>query len=313
MSYNTPVLFLIFNRPEITERVFNQLKKLQPKHLYIAADGPRADKESEVDKCNAARQIVLDHIDWDCEVKTLLRDTNLGCGKAVSEAITWFFEQVDEGIILEDDCLPHPSFFNYCSNLLEKYRENQAVMMICGTSYQPKALDKNSYYFSKYPHVWAWATWRSAWARYNRDISSENPDTITGVLNNTFTNPRECRFWQDNLNHILNGLDTWDYQLMYWMWKNNAVCATPWKNMIANIGFGPDATHTFDQKSNQASMQQHDMVQIIHPANVAVHKGADTYERYNVLITPLKQLIWNKVRSKLNKAFNINSPVKNKS
>ena len=168
---DTPLLFIIFNRPDVTLRVFNELKKQKPKYLFIAADGPRAGFEDDIDKCKRVREVVLNEIDWDCEVKTLFRDLNLGCGHAVSGAIDWFFENVEKGIILEDDCLPNKSFFYFCENLLESYKENDEVFAISGANFQDKKIGKASYFFSKYLYVWGWATWRRAWENYDFDLS----------------------------------------------------------------------------------------------------------------------------------------------
>ena len=151
MSFNTPILFLIFNRPDTTQIVFEEIKKQKPKYLFVAADGVRSHIIEDMEKCKDTRNLVLKGIDWDCEVKTLFRDENLGCGVAVSEAITWFFENVEQGIILEDDCLPHPSFFGYCETLLEKYNDNENVYVISGDNFQNgKQTGNASYFFSNY-------------------------------------------------------------------------------------------------------------------------------------------------------------------
>ena len=135
-TFSTPILFLIFNRPDVTKCVFEEIRKQKPQYLYLAADGPRANKPGEYEKCILAREVVLEGIDWNCELKTLYRDENLGCGKAVSEAITWFFEHVEEGIILEDDCLPNNSFFTFCSELLDRFRTTDKIMHISGNNFQ---------------------------------------------------------------------------------------------------------------------------------------------------------------------------------
>ena len=160
---STPVLFLIFNRPELTEKVFQKIQDAQPKYLFVAADGPRDNKYGEKDLCEKTRAVVLENITWECEVKTLFRTENLGCRTAVSSAINWFFENVEEGIILEDDTVPDNSFFSYCQALLEKYRNHEQIMMITGDNFQDGIKRGNgSYYFSRYVHIWGWASWRRA-------------------------------------------------------------------------------------------------------------------------------------------------------
>ncbi|MGY3211654.1 nucleotide-diphospho-sugar transferase [Mucilaginibacter sp. HD30] len=292
---STPILLLLFNRPEATAQVFDQIRSHKPKKLFIAADGPRQDNAEDAVNCRLAREAV-ETIDWDCEVATLYHDVNLGCGRAPATAITWFFNHVDAGIILEDDCLPNDSFFGYCEMLLDKYTNEPQVMMICGTSYQPKALTSDSYYFSRYPHAWGWATWKRAWANYSFELIKDGEVERLAALGKVFTTRREVRLWRNNLRMIDNGLDAWDYQWMYWMWKNNGVCIVPWKNMVANIGFGQNATHTTDQYSVQSKMQRYDLTEIRHPTAIAVNKQADKYERYHILLDPTLRFYTNRIK-----------------
>src|SRR5262249_47548369 len=162
-----PVLFLVFNRPETTARVMEAIRAAGPERLYVAADGPRDSKTGEAEHCAEVRQLAM-NVDWPCDVRTLFRDRNLGCRRAVSSAITWFFEQEPEGIILEDDCLPSFDFFPYCAELLERYRDDERVMAICGSAYADVSSDyPHSYYFSYYADMWGWATWRRAWLHYD--------------------------------------------------------------------------------------------------------------------------------------------------
>ena len=284
-SFNQPILLIIFNRPDATAQVFEQIRLNKPKKLFIAADGPRQGNVNDAENCKLAREAVAT-IDWDCEVETLYHDTNLGCGRAPATAITWFFNNVEAGIILEDDCLPNNSFFDYCETLLHKYANESRVMMICGTSYQPKALTDDSYYFSRYPHAWGWATWRRAWEHYNFELTNDSEEERLTALKRVFATPREVKLWRNNLRMIDSGLDAWDYQWMYWMWKNNGFCIVPWKNMVANIGFGQNATHTLDERSSQSKMQRHDLIEIHHPSAIAVNEQADKYERYHILLDP---------------------------
>ncbi|MDB4926962.1 nucleotide-diphospho-sugar transferase [Mucilaginibacter sp.] len=287
MPVNTPVLFLVFNRPQLTASVFEAIKKARPTQLFIAADGPRKDK-NEDNLCTQVR-LIATQVDWPCEVHTLFREENLGCGKAVSEAITWFFDHVEQGIILEDDCLPNESFFDFCEVMLKRYQNDTHIMMISGTSYQPTPLNSNSYYISKYVHVWGWATWRRAWKLYSFELKGFNKNACTKMLKRTFPIERERVLWLSNFSHILNGFDTWDYQWMYCIWNNSGVCVIPWRNMISNIGFGPDATHTLSENSTHAKMKQFDLLNVIHPQNTLPDNGADRFMRYNVIIdSPFK-------------------------
>lgn len=169
-QFDTPILLIIFKRPDTTQIVFDQLRKVKPKTLYVFADGPRKNRIGEEEKCKLAREII-ESVDWECNIKKNYNEENLGCKKAVSNAITWFFENEEQGIILEDDVVPNKSFFNFTSSLLEHYRYNSKVMYISGNNFLGNKTNVNgSYYFSIYPHIWGWATWRRAWKLFDRDI-----------------------------------------------------------------------------------------------------------------------------------------------
>ena len=233
---DTPILFLIFNRPETEQRVFEVIKKIKPAELYIAADGPRKGKESENEKCLRARKIIDNGIDWKCNVHKLYRVENLGCKIAVSSAIDWFFDNVDEGIILEDDCLPDPSFFAYCSELLKKYRYESNVMHIGSNNFQDGInRGDGSYYFSKYSHIWGWATWGRAWKKYSINTIVDRERYLNSV-NTKFSNILEKIYWESLfwcVNHNL--LNTWDIQWLFSIWLNNGICISPNKNLVINI------------------------------------------------------------------------------
>ncbi len=291
-----PVLFLIFNRPDTTREVFETIRRQKPTLLFVAADGPRTNVPDDVALCNAARSIIS-KVDWECEVKTLFSEKNMGCGLAPATGITWFFEHVDEGIILEDDCIPNDSFFEYCGTLLGRYRDSEEVMMICGTSYQPRPLNRDTYYFSKYPHVWGWASWKRAWAGYNFVLDAEPEAARTAVIKATFKNSREQQFWENNFRMIIKGLDAWDYQWMYWVWKKGGVCVVPWQNLVANIGFGSHGTHTLDRSSSQAQMAQFDIPVIRHPRRIVINRKADIYERNQILVGSDLTYYLRKIRS----------------
>jgi hypothetical protein len=249
--FDTPILFLIFNRPETTALVFEQIKKVRPTYLFIAADGPRSNRTGEADLCKASRDIVLEGIDWDCELKTLLREENLGCGKAVSEAIVWFFEHVEEGIILEDDCLPDLSFFSFCSQLLEKYRHDERIMSIGGTNMGYILPGNNSYGFSRYMNMWGWATWKRsmAWVDYDmnhwKKVSSRNWFLYKRTKNRFGLDISWIRFWKNCFDMTASGqIDTWDYQWIFSHLLLKKKSIFPADNLIINLGFGPHATHT---------------------------------------------------------------------
>lgn len=246
----TPILFLLFNRKNTAVQVFTEIKKVQPKHLYIAADGGRDEAEHQI--CLDVRESILSMIDWECDVHTNFREENAGCGKNVSEAITWFFEHVEEGIILEDDCLPSPSFFFFCQENLEKHRNNETILSINGTCLEEDKLNHMlSYRLTKYPLIWGWATWRRAWKHYRFEIDSSN--NLQQNLNLLF-NQDEGKFWNSILIQLQqNKIDTWDYQWCFSVWSNNGSSIQPNLNLVSNIGFDKFATHT---KSDPLGLSQ---------------------------------------------------------
>jgi hypothetical protein len=247
--------------------------------LYVAADGPRTGKPGEDEQCIITRKLVMNGIDWDCKVVTLFRDKNLGCGKAVSEAITWFFENVEEGIILEDDCLPEKSFFTLCENLLDKYRNNEQVMHIGGSNFQNgNNTTAKSYYFSNYIHIWGWATWRRAWKSYQLNIPAAIDDKFQYLLKLKFSNSFERAFWQNSFETVGQGkIDTWDTQWIYNIYNNSGIGITPTVNLVSNIGFGDNATHTTSFNSDVAEVPLQTITEIKHPAKIRINKKADNY------------------------------------
>ena len=249
--FNTPILFLIFNRPETTAPVFEQIKKLRPKYLYVAADGPRDNKPGEAEECSAARAIVLEGIDWDCEVKTFLRAENAGCRKAVSEAIAWFFEQEEQGIILEDDCLPHQSFFPYCEQLLIRYKHDSTVISIGGTNLGYDFENDDSYGFSRFMNMWGWATWRRSVQLVDYDMNRWKKMTFKKLFlfsrlkNKQAIDINWINYWKNYFDITASGkLNTWDYQWIFAQLYHKKISIFPSHNLVKNIGFTDKATHT---------------------------------------------------------------------
>jgi ADP-heptose:LPS heptosyltransferase len=276
---HTPVLFIIFNRPDVTALVFDEIRKAQPSRLFVAADGPRANRPMDEVLCKEARAIIS-QVDWPCEVKTLFREQNLGCGHAVSSAISWFFSQVEEGIILEDDCLPHPTFFTYCQDLLEYYRNDTKVMHIGGVNFQNghKRGDA-SYYFSGVAHVWGWASWRRAWDLYNFNVSDFYTFVRDEKIYEYFPNEKLAMHWLDHFKSMYyHKIDTWDHQWSYAVLNNHGVSVIPNTNLISNIGFREDATHTSSSNSVYAYAKTYPIARpLVHPQTIEVNKEADFY------------------------------------
>lgn len=239
--FKTPILFIIFNRQDTAIRVFEKIREVKPLYLYIAADGPRHEKEGESSLCEYTRNSILSLIDWECEVKTLFRDENLGCGLSVSQAITWFFDNVEEGIILEDDCLPDLSFFYFCEILLSKYKDDCSIGMISGFSVLNS--QKDYYFYNPFASIWGWATWSRAWNGYNLNV------TVMDCLEfNKISNSIIRDSYLNTFNYQFIKLTTWDIQWEYHIIKNNYIKISPSKNLIQNIGYtGTHANGTISE------------------------------------------------------------------
>lgn len=252
-----PILFLVFNRPDTTARVMEAIRTARPQRLYVAADGPRDGKADEAKRCAEVRRLAT-RVVWPCKVRTLFRERNLGCRHAVSSAITWFFEQEPEGIILEDDCLPSQSFFPYCAELLRRYRDDERIMCITGCNFQQDMKRyPYSYYFSKYNHVWGWATWRRSW-RYYDDTMKSYPEYVDYNCFKSLSCSRGfSNYWRGEFDTVYHRtLDTWDYVWTFSCWANSGLTCTPRVNLVSNIGFGPDATHCHDSSANTLSLSR---------------------------------------------------------
>jgi hypothetical protein len=256
MAIHTPVAFIIFNRPDTTERVFQAIRQAQPHKLLVIADGPRADRPGEAEKCAAARA-VIDQVDWECEVLKNYSDINLGCGVRPATGISWVFEQVEEAIILEDDCLPHPSFFLFCQELLERYRDDKRVMHIGGTNCLGEwKSDVQSYHFSCLSGIWGWASWRRAWNLYDYEMKLWKKAVETQFLKEYFPEKNHYLYWE-TLFQIASRDDSktfWDYQWIFTRWVQGGLGITPSENLISNIGFGANATHTSDETSSLSKL-----------------------------------------------------------
>lgn len=274
MALRTPILFIAFNRPEPTRRVFEEIRKAKPDRLFVAADGPRADGPGESELCRQVREIVSD-IDWPCEKHFLFRDENLGCKAAMSSAIGWFFENVEEGIILEDDCLPDQSFFHFCEEMLARFRSDERVMMVSGYNIAGSWNTPFSYLFSRYGSIWGWATWRRAWKTYDANVLSwkdpANQEKVRRIIGDSF-------FWKikkKKIDQVHAGIvDTWDHQWDYARFMHDGIVVVPNQNLIENIGFGPEATHT-KQASGLERRKDSLPFPLKHPGSIELDRAYD--------------------------------------
>lgn len=282
MTYKvkSPVLLIIFNRPDVTFRVFEEIRKVQPYRFYIAADGPRVNNANDKELCLQARS-VLDKIDWECKTETFLSDVNKGCKMGVVSAINWFFDHEEEGIILEDDCLPTKSFFSFCDSMIEEYRNDDRISTITGTNLQAgNTWGSASYYFSQFSNIWGWATWKRFWKKYDAGLLKYEKDDVRVQLKKVFNDIFLQDAWLEIFEKIkANKIDTWDYQLQFLTFFQNGLCVTPNVNLISNIGFREDATHTNDpgRHAHHANLPTADIENIKHPVFFLPEKEADYF------------------------------------
>jgi len=240
----SPVLFLVFNRPETTRRVFEAIRAARPRRLYVAADGPRPDRPDDAPKCQQVRELIGQGLDWDCQLFTHYREQNLGCRDAVSEGITWFFEHEEMGIILEDDCLPHPDFFGFCQDMLSRYAADERVMLVSG--FNPIEMPPRYPYdifFVRISSIWGWASWRRAWKKFENECKIDEMQNLRKRLASDFHYRLLLKSITETFNKTIN---SWDYIWAYAIMSEDGLCLASSANLVGNIGFGEDATHTID-------------------------------------------------------------------
>ena len=296
----TPVVLILFNRPKNTAEVFAAIRAARPPQLFAIADGPRRDVESDVAKCAAARAII-GKIDWPCQVFRRFANENLGLRRNVSEGLDWIFDQTERAIILEDDCLPDPSFFPFCEELLERYAEDRHVAAISGTNLDPAQTlpsGDDSYYFSCFCHIWGWATWRRAWHLCDHEMKQWAALRRTNWLKHKCVNARARNFWRrhfdDSYARKPDGLDTWDVPWLFACWRHDLVSIVPRTNLVGNMGFGIDAAHT--KSHTRAAQLPTRLMQfpLRHPKEKNMNTVADRHIQENFFegITPGQRLYW---------------------
>jgi len=293
------VLFLIFNRLDTTKQVFEAIRKVKPPKLYIACDGPRDTRLGEADLVKSIRDYIMAHIDWQCETKTLFHDKNLGCKLAVSSAIDWFFKNEEFGIILEDDCLPSKSFFRFCDELLVRYLNDNHIMQISGFNPLVAYPIDTSYCFSRFGPTWGWATWRRAWKRYDINMPSY-PEKRANLLREGFVQTEAEQKWRQKIfdQVYYQKLDTWDYQWSYAKHLFKGLCIIPRINLVSNIGFGTDATHTWGKAPDYCSFHYELSFPLSHPlTQVDDQQFSDLYLKHFAM--PGKQNILKRIRRRL--------------
>jgi len=283
-SANTPLLLIAWRRPDALRQVIEAIRPVGPKRLFVACDGPNPDRPEEVNKVAMTRQVIENEIDWPCKIERLYSDKNQGCRLGVSRAISWFFEHVEEGVILEDDCIPHPDFFRFCSILLEHFRHDHRIWSICGSNFQTGNRRGNgSYYFSIHGDSWGWATWRRAWHHYAKTEELWPAFRDSGQLKSVFQSPQEEFYWRTILNLLFTHQtpSAWDYQWWLTGWMNNALHVWPNSCLISNIGFGEEGSNTFGDDPFARLPLEGIAPVISHPQFVVPNREADNFAFLN--------------------------------
>ncbi len=279
---STPIVLILFKRPELTRKVLESISKVQPSRLYVIADGPREDRPDEKARCNEARAII-EEIDWDCEIFKNYSDKNLGCQQRIYSGLNWVFDHVESAIILEDDCLPHPSFFPFCEELLQMYKDDKRITAISGNNFQfGRKRTENSYYFSRYPHCWGWATWRRAWQHCDVNMTDWPIVRDQGLLNNILDSHAAIRYWRFKFQQTYTGkIDTWDYPWLLACWLQGSLSILPQNNLVSNIGFISGGTHHSDDSTPFSEMPTVQMkFPLIHPKFIVRHARADAFTQF---------------------------------
>jgi len=302
MSFSTPIAFLIFNRPSVTRRVLHAIRQVRPSTLYVVCDGPRPDRPGEKLAVMQTRA-VINEIDWPCEVKTDFSEVNLGCKRRISSGLNWVFEECTDAIILEDDCVPDPTFFHFCRDMLEHYRHDELVFSISGSNFQGgRSRARNGFYFSKYFHCWGWATWRSSWRSVDLNLALWQQFVAAGGLTEVCDTHNEQLYWKKVLDAQARGdIDSWAYSCLASSWLNRKLNIIPDVNLVRNIGFDSQATHTRNAPTwIPASADQ--LGQWDYPSFTVRNKIADMFTFDTVYARPHKLRRWkNKILKQWNR------------
>jgi len=286
----TPVLLVVFKRKKEAMATLNAIREARPKKLYLAGDGARISVPKEAEQVEETRNAILEAIDWECEVKTQFQDTNLGCGPGVLSAINWFFENEEEGIILEDDCVAQLGFFKFAEELLERYRNDQRIGLISGFNNVLNDFGPYSYCFSKYTVCWGWATWRRAWKHMDYPMKWRTDAYADSVLLNSGYLGKDYNYWKRRIFAVDEAsVSAWDFQWCFSIALQNQLGIFPNKNLISNIGIGEGATHT--TKSPFTSYESSDDINfpLVHPKAILPYAPFDKalYKSRNSIVNTL--------------------------
>ena len=289
---SSPVVFVFFNRPDETEKVFSAIRAAKPKTLFLISDGPRLEIPGERELVDSCRNIV-EQVDWACDVFRNYSDTNLGCRRRVISGLDWVFSEVESAVILEDDCFPSPDFFRFTDELLTRFKGNEQIGAICGTNpLEELPGPSGSYFFSTRASIWGWATWARVWKEYDGNLRDWPARRSSNLLETSLFTKRARVHLRNSLDLTHRCLiDTWDYQFTYQLLKTGQLCVIPQQNLVSNIGFGPGATHTLDTSSPLANIQPSPMeFPLLHPNEIRVHSMFDLALENH--FTPARWRLW---------------------
>lgn len=301
----TPILLIAWRRPETVRRVIDALRPLQPRNLFIACDGPSPVRPGETELVFATRSLINESIDWRCSVNTLYSDCNQGCGVWVAKAISWFFSHVESGIVLEDDCVPHPDFFRFCSELLVRYRDDQRIWSITGDNFQTGPWTSNSSYcFTKYPHCWGWATWRRCWSQFDWELKLLPLLESSAELKTIFHDHRERDYWLNIWRKLIvsGGRDIWDYRWTFCCFINGGLTAMPSCNLVSNIGFGGAGSTNCLIEAEPTKLGD-GIGEIVHPSLFLQNCDVDSDYYINYILPQLPKSQLAKLKQKLGRLW----------
>ena len=276
---NTPILLITFNRPDHVRRVLTEIRKQEPAELYVCQDGAREGNENDRIKCQEVRDVVKELVDWPCNLHVLYQEKNLGCGAGPAAGINWFFEHVEQGIVMEDDCLPHPDFYGYCEELLDRYEDDERVRFINATLYDERWKCEDSYGFSHYMVTGAWAGWRRTWQGFDLDLEGLDAKAFRKHVLRLTSNRAEANWWYSivsEIQHDKSKKSYWDYQMQIKLFRESALTVHPQRNLVSNIGFDGEGTHTLNNIGNRGTRPVYPILPLTHPATVSVDNQKDS-------------------------------------
>ncbi len=294
---NINVVLLIFKRPDTTAKVFEAIRAVKPQRLMVIADAPRADRADEVENCAATRAII-DRVDWECEVLKNYSEVNLGCAKRVASGLDWVFDLVESAVIMEDDCIPHPSFFPFCAELLHEYKNDRRIMSIAGSNFQfGRSVTDYSYYYSRYHDSWGWATWKRAWKHFDFEMKLWSELKDSSFLIDQLSDVNQAKYWQQKFD-LTYGLqkDSWFYRWLFSCWVQNGIALVPNLNLVSNIGFSAGATHTVEAARYASLPREEIQLPLKHPSFMFPNREADRLNFLNRCHISLQTRVARKIK-----------------